>query len=73
MGEQSIYILLACMASVVAMGQGYFPPGSLSAVSKMDSLKVEWYSQELAVLHDYPRGKAPLSAAPLKRTDLHGS
>ena len=52
MGKQSIYILLTCMTAVGAMLQGYFPSGALSAVTKMDGIKAEWYSQELATLHE---------------------
>jgi hypothetical protein len=34
------------------MSQEYFPAGTLSAVAKMDRIKAEWYSQELAALHE---------------------
>ena len=52
MGKQSIYTLLTCMTAMGAMLQGYFPSGALSAVSKMDGIKAEWYSKELVTLQE---------------------
>lgn len=52
MGKQSIYVLVIALTAMGAVVQEYFPPGALCAVAKMDRIKAEWYSQELAALHE---------------------
>ncbi len=46
------YFLAIATIAVSAFAQPYFPAGALSTDSQMDRFRGDWYSQELAALHE---------------------
>lgn len=48
-----VFLASTLMATCIS-AQQYFPQGALSSDTKMDSIRSDWYSQELRWLHERP-------------------
>jgi hypothetical protein len=46
------YLFVVVLSARFVLAQQFFPAGALSADSEMDRLRADWYSQELATLHE---------------------